>query len=797
MTQAPIAFALWWHQHQPSYKDPVAGKFILPWVRLHAIKDYYGMARLIEKVPEFRCQINLVPSMVAQLLETIDGKVLDEFQLHARIPAADLTQHQAMFLLDHFFMAQWDRMIRAYPGYGRLLAMRNFGVEGAREALTQYSTQDLRDLQVWFNLTWFHETAREDFPEIQKLIAKGRDFTEEDKLTVLALEKQVLERVLPLHAKLAQSGQVELTCTPFYHPILPLLCDFQSAKVAMPGCPMPAGAASLAADAAEHVRRAVEFHTAQFGAPPAGMWPSEGSVSDDIVPILHRHGIRWIGTDEEILERSLGEPLGRDDRELARPELLYRPYRAGTREPGRDLYCVFRDRYLSDLIGFHYAGGNPKDCAADLTGRIIKQGEAARRRGVEQPLVTIILDGENCWEHYENNGCEFLLDLYRRSAKSGQIESIKLGEWLPNRSAAPLPKLYPGSWINHDFYIWIGHEEDRKAWEWLLKVRADLVRVTQARGESVPPGPNADPQLKAAWESLFVAEGSDWYWWYGDDHTSGNDAAFDTLFRTHLENVYRQLGLTPPADLETPVKKGVTSAWQAIRPTGNVQAILDGHPSNYFEWLGAGSFEVGRSGGVMDSSKQAVLSRVYFAAAGLTAGAVAASGEVLKGPGLWLRLDFNRELLDAADRPDEHIALHLVVRGLDERVFSLEFPANYTGRLAVQAEAAAGEAALPGVSEPAPTKSSAPGSSARRRAAPAAAAVTAEPTLWPASHAWVNRIVELYIAESDLPVDAHKRDLSFFIETFCKRTGLQRVPDRSSLTLAIPRKEDLQEMWVI
>ncbi|MGH7145290.1 MAG: hypothetical protein ACREJ2_14355, partial [Planctomycetota bacterium] len=719
MAHEPIAFALWWHQHQPSYKDPVAGKFILPWVRLHAIKDYYGMARLIQKVPEFRCQINLVPSMVAQLLECIEGRAQDEFQIHARIPAGDLTQHQAWFLLDHFFMAQWDRMIRVHPGYGRLLALRNFGLDGAREALPRFSVQDLRDLQVWFNLAWFHETAREDFPEIQALFEKGRGFSEDDKHTLFALERQVLERVIPLHRHLSDTGQVELTSTPFYHPILPLLCDFASCKAAMPGCPLPGGARPLVEDAIEHVRRAVAFHTRQFGRAPLGMWPAEGSVSDAIVPILHGNGIRWIGTDEEILERSLGQSIGRADQELRRPDILYQPYRAVTSEPGRDLFCVFRDRYLSDLIGFQYAGGNPRDCAADLAGRIIHQGEAARRRGVNLPLVTIILDGENCWEQYEHNGCEFLLDFYRRTAKNGQVQSVALGEWLPQHSAPQLPRLFPGSWINHDFYIWIGHEEDRKAWEWLLKVRADLERITREHGQTVPPGPEAPGHLLEAWESLFVAEGSDWYWWYGEDHTSGNDAAFDSLFRTHLENVYRQLGLTPPVELELPLKKGVSAGWQATRPTGTVLGVLDGQASNYFEWLGAGHFDVKHAGGVMDSSKQAILTRLYFAPAAENAGQTA-GGEPLTGPGLWIRMDFDRNLMNEAaqraaeaktggggrdggaaadghDRPDGspcasgRVALHVVVRGFEERVYSLEFPAGYRGELPVMAQAHAAE----------------------------------------------------------------------------------------------------------
>lgn len=596
-----IPFALLWHQHQPYYKDLAGGDYILPWVRLHGIKDYYGMARLLAEFPGVRCAINLVPSMLVQLEDYVSGGATDPFLRRTRMPADSLAGEDAYFILDHFFMAQWDRMVRVYPRFAELLAMRRTQRCSAEQACADFTTADLRDLQVWFNLAWFHPVSFEESEPLRELQKKGRDFSEDDKTVLLREHDAILARVIPLHKELAARGQVELTTTPFYHPILPLLCNAASVRVALPDAPLPKEAVSLAGDADVQIARAVAYHQKLFGAPPKGMWPSEGSVSPEMIPLAARHGIEWIATDEEILERSVRETL-REHGKLARPDILYRPWRAD--QNGGALSMLFRDHYLSDLVGFNYQGWDDGQAAAeDFIGKIVER--ATDQPAGSETLVSVILDGENCWEHYPRQGTDFLRGFYARLEKrAAGLESVCPGTFLREHPPSQkLPGLYSGSWINHNFYIWAGHAEDRRAWECLYRVRADLVRASEQ---------GANPAaLEKAWEELFIAEGSDWFWWYGDDHSSGNDGAFDLLFRTHLKNVYIFLAQKPPEYLDVPIKASIR-AGQYTMPTGVLRVCIDGRPSHYFEWLPAGRYDSGADGGTMTAAGEPLLRQIYF-----------------------------------------------------------------------------------------------------------------------------------------------------------------------------------------
>ena len=320
-----------WHQHQPYYKDLASGELVLPWVRLHGVKDYYGMARLLSEFPRVRCAVNLVPSMLAQLQDYVDGKVTDPFLRRTEIAADALSQEDAAFLLDNFFMAQWDRMIRIYPRYSQLLAMRRPGRRNVLTALEDFKTADLRDLQVWFNLCWFHPVSFEESEVLRELVRKGGRFTEDDKAAMLAEQRAVLAQVIPLHRELAARGQIELTSTPYYHPILPLLCDMNSATVAMPNTPLPHGHVSLARDAEAQVKKSVDFHRELFGVNPEGMWPAEGSVSSDIVPLMAAHSVKWIATDEEILGATLRENLRGEHGKVLPPPICSTAHGSATR----------------------------------------------------------------------------------------------------------------------------------------------------------------------------------------------------------------------------------------------------------------------------------------------------------------------------------------------------------------------------------------------------------------------------------------------------------------------------------
>ena len=598
----PVHLAIVWHQHQPYYPDDVSGETLMPWVRLHGTKDYYGMALHLLEVPEFRCTINLVPSLLLQIEQFVAGR-RDRHLEVSRMPADGLAGADAAYLLDNFFMANADGMIRPYPRYQELYLKRGFGVDAADAAVRRFNARDVRDLQVWSNLTWMHDLAFERDADLAAFRKKGGGWSEDEKQWLLDKQVEILAAIIPLHKELSDRGQVELTTTPFYHPILPLLWDKRSAHQAMPGCALPEHLESYAEDARLHLKRGVEYHERLFGTKPAGMWPSEGSVSHEVVPAIADCGIEWIATDEEILSESTGGWVGRDGGgHLRNPELLYRPWRVD--KDGRELQMVFRDHAMSDLIGFHYQRSDPDHAAADLLGRVESIGRACEGKTNGRPaLVPIILDGENCWEYYPDGGVRFLRALYRGAAKHPVIRPVRVSDHLEKHPATDrIANLYAGSWIGHNFAIWIGHREDNDGWDRLHETREFLVRRER---EAAP----AD-KLARAWEELYVAEGSDWFWWYGDDHSSDQDALFDQLFRRHLANVYVLLDESPPANLHVPISRGVKRIAHT-HPTGFLPVKVDGRRT-YFEWISAGKYVGGSERGTMTLVTQGLLRELHF-----------------------------------------------------------------------------------------------------------------------------------------------------------------------------------------
>jgi alpha-amylase/alpha-mannosidase (GH57 family) len=612
-----ISLAFLWHQHQPYYPDDVTGQNPMPWVRLHGVKDYYGMALHLLEVPEMRCTINLVPSLVLQLLQYTDEGRSDRFLDVSRVPADSLSEADAVFLLDHFFMANRDTMILPFARYTELYGRRGFGKDTAQQALRRFTGRDLRDLQVWFNLTWLHPFAFDRYASLRELRDKGRNFTEEDKAVLLGTHLDILRQVLPLHRQLAEAGQIELTTTPCYHPILPLLLDKKLAREAMPEVKLPQYTGGYPEDAEFHVRSAVVQHERIFGRSPVGMWPAEGSVCQSMIPLVARHGIRWIATDEEVLGASMHGFVGRDSKGHVRnPDRMYRPYKV--REQEYELAIVFRDHALSDQIGFRYQHSDPQAAADDFLGCL--HGIDQSIHAHEPALVSIILDGENCWEHYPGGGVAFLRALYERCTRTEGVRPVTISEYLDRHPPEDtIPHLFAGSWISHNFGIWIGHEEDNSAWDALHRTREYLVRRSQesgvrnrasADGSSLTPDSCPLTPDERAWRELYIAEGSDWFWWFGDDHSSAQDALFDDLFRRHLQNVYKLLGDEPPPDLARPISRRGHRV-QYTLPRSFLEVHIDGRYT-FFEWLGAGHYCCHNERGTMAMAMKGPLREVYF-----------------------------------------------------------------------------------------------------------------------------------------------------------------------------------------
>ncbi len=611
MPQIYLCFV--WHMHQPFYKDLISGEYHLPWTRMHALKDYYGMVKVLKDFPEVRQTFNLVPSMMAQIEEYASGKAADPFLRAALKPAEELTQDEQSFILQYFFHANIARMIYRYPRYGELFDYWRRSGCVPKHAMRFFQTAEFRDLQVLSQLAWFDEEDHERDAEIRGLAEKGHHFSPSDQALMGRKQIAALQRVLPTYREFAAKGQIEVSTTPFYHPILPLLCDSNIAEVAHPYVPLPQRF-SYPDDAREQLMRARAFMEDNFGATPAGLWPSEGSVSDDALRLAAQSGFKWSASDNGVLARTIQRDGG--------PSNSYRPYRWSD---GHDeIRMIFRDHHLSDLIGFVYSRMGAEEAASHFLTQIRNNCRDILAQG-RHALVPIILDGENAWEYYERSGRPFLSELYKRIEQDPHMCAVTVSEAMRHVEPAPLDHIFPGSWINANFDVWIGAEEDNRSWDYLLRARRTYEQVIRDGGRGI-----AEEKLKLAHEELLIAEGSDWNWWYGPEHESANRPEFDRLYRAHVANVYRALGMEPPVELSRPILK--TAAPEAHdAPTGPIRATVDGEVSSYFEWLGAGLYVVDNRSGAMHGQRFVVKELRYGS----------------DGSNLYVRLDFEQNMISA------------------------------------------------------------------------------------------------------------------------------------------------------
>ena len=568
---------LLWHMHQPFYKDLASGVYTMPWVRLHALKDYYGMVGIFREFPSVHATFNLVPSLVLQIEDYARDTAREpEYELAFK-PVAGLSMADREAFLDSAFQINRDNLLNRYPRFRELLEKASKPTHAAAAKL--FTAQDIADLQVLSQLAWFDEIYLEGDPEIVRLIKKERGYSESDKRIVRRKEIELFNVTLEEYRKAAARGQIEISTSPFYHPILPLLCDTAIAQESHPGAKLPRRRYHHPEDARDQLRSAVKLHERVFGLRPRGLWPSEGSVSDEVLGLAAEEGFAWAATDEGVLGRSRQMDFcRRGDGTMQGGEELYRPhlYSAG----GRSIALFFRDHQLSDLIGFVYSRMNPQAAAADLHQRIKAAG---RGTGQRPAVVSVILDGENAWEYYPAGGREFLKAFYGRIASDPEIRAVTASEALQVTEMGTLPHVVPGSWINANFDIWIGADEDNRAWDLLNDARDYFTEHADS--------PKITPEnRRLAQQELWVAEGSDWCWWYGPEHSTANDEQFDILYRKHLSNIYRLLGGSPPDDLAVPIKRPRVHAVN-VAPSGRIEPKVDGRVTTYFEWLGAGLYQ--------------------------------------------------------------------------------------------------------------------------------------------------------------------------------------------------------------
>lgn len=572
--QPLIHLALLWHHHQPLYRDltaPAHGAYRYPWVRLHALRDYFGMAHLVAQHPDIHVTINFSPILLWQVEDYLGGGGSDRALVLTRTSTDRLTSGERREIVETFFDADWHHQIYPHPRYRALLEQR------ARH--TSFSDRDITDLKMWSTLAWFAFEFRSGtvlLPDghrasVRRFAEKGEGFTGRDVEAMLDEQAAIMRNIVPLHRRLQDQGQLEVSVSPYAHPIAPLLIDTDLATLDRPGTTLPPRFAHPD-DAEGQIAAALAFYRDRFGRSARGMWPPEGAVGEHLLPLLVRQGVRWIASDEGVLARS-----GRYGYRVDDPGVLCQPYRALTAEGDGGLSVLFRHRRLSDAIGFEYGrGDDPQRAAASFVAAV--KDLAAGFKGDRDHVLAIILDGENAWGSYRDDGRPFLHALYERLTREQAIKTVTVSEYLDGNGSRRVPphppsgqtrvyNLFTGSWADElgsapgvDLGTWIGEPDENTAWQLLGTVRSAL----QKGGHDVRSVPDA-------FHALYAAEGSDWFWWFGSDHQSDDDEGFDDLFRTHLRAACEMAGVRAPVDLRRHIVPHRLT-WTFTAPLDAIQA---------------------------------------------------------------------------------------------------------------------------------------------------------------------------------------------------------------------------------
>jgi alpha-amylase/alpha-mannosidase (GH57 family) len=548
MTAPRLDLVFLWHMHQPDYRDRASGDFAMPWTCLHALKDYTDMAAHLERHPGIRAVVNFVPVLLDQIEDYVRQFATGTFRdpLLRLLAAPDLDRLEAAersFLLEACFRCNHATMLVPFPRYHRLLELYESLAREGPAALAYLSGTYLADLVTWYYLAWTGESERRRNPQLVDLMAKGEGYSHADRRTLLACIGTALADLIPRYRALQVRGQIEISTTPYSHPLAPLLLNFHAARESLPEAALPL--AEQYPGGRERVGRqlamARQSHAKRFGTAPVGMWPAEGGLSTPFIQLAGAAGCRWLASGENVLQHSLGKPT---------PGAAYQPWQlAGT----SDVTLFFRDDRLSDLIGFEYAKWHGRDAAAHFVAQL--EAIAATSPQDKTPVVSVILDGENAWETYPYNGHYFFEDLYglleaHPTIRTRTFADVIDGAVLP---APTLQKLTAGSWVHGTLSTWIGDPAKNHAWDLLCAAKQSYDRVMTDDRLSAE-------EKSAAAAQLAVCESSDWFWWFGDYNPAPTVSSFDRLFRQNLVSLYRCLHLVPPAQLDVPISTGRTDA---------------------------------------------------------------------------------------------------------------------------------------------------------------------------------------------------------------------------------------------
>lgn len=585
-----LSIAFYWHMHQPVYQLSANGDYIMPWVRLHGVKDYLDMALWADKIPDLKLNFNYVPALLDSLMEYSSGA----FDIHSRITATPdefLTDEDKVFILNNFFDANYQNMILTNDEYHRLYKIVQ--MEGT-ENTDIFTLQEYSDLMALFNLAWIDPSFKASDRRLKRLVKKGRDYTYEDRLEILEVQREIISKIIPTLKKLLKKGKIELTTSPYYHPILPILTDYKTIR----GSGVyddDISKMKTDLDAKVQTKMALDRMEEIFGVRPKGIWPSEQCISAKTLSMLSDLGVEWSISDEGILANSIDFEFVHDFKGyLQDPYNLLKVYQY--KSANSDIKMIFRDSIIHNLIEFEYSNHSPEATANDLYDRIKVIQSKILSSPDKEHLLVIAMDGENCWENYPNDGNKFLETVYKLISEDSTLETVLISDYLERiNNYKKLNKIASGASFNKNFKLWIDEPVKDLAWTYLKHVRQDFSDFVKREP--------LNPNIELARQELFICEGSDWFWWYGEPNYSGRDNIFDFIFRSHLKNIYKYLDLESPKFLDEPLTSLSPSAPSnypkaLISPEVNGKDIV----SEDDEWYNAGCIEI-PDGPVLRESK--------------------------------------------------------------------------------------------------------------------------------------------------------------------------------------------------
>lgn len=565
-----LSIAFYWHMHQPVYQLTPQGDYLMPWVRLHAIKDYLDMVLMVDKFKSLKLNFNLVPVLLDALIDYGEKGLHDIHSILTIKAVEDLTDNDKFFIINNFFDSNFHSMILPNAEYNRLY--QKYQMSSGND-INVFSNQEYSDLMALFNLVWIDKIHLNSYPELKKLVKKKKNYTLEDRIKIIDIHRDIIRKIIPTYKKYLKKGKIEITTSPYYHPILPILLDIKSVKTSSES-DLPSNL-KMELDAKMQITSALDRIEELFGVRPKGLWPSEHCINSKVTELLKELNIDWTISDEGILSDTLNYEFARDFKGyMEDPYHLLKTYNC------KGTNIIFRDSLIPKLIGFEYPNHSPEAAANDLYDRIKIAQSKLLSSPDENHLLTIAMDGENCWESYLADGSIFLSTIYSLIENDPTLETVLISEYLAKDTQKPLNKIGSGSWVNRNFKLWIDEPIKNLAWTYLKQVRDDF-------SDYVKKNP-LNPNIEAARRELFICEGSDWFWWYGEPNDSGRDNIFDYIFREHLKNIYVCLNLPVPEYLDIPLLSAI--AKPSRYPKGEFTPSLDGTDDE--TWLNAGCIKI-------------------------------------------------------------------------------------------------------------------------------------------------------------------------------------------------------------